>query len=59
MACSKKASKKTRPKHKAEPLTHEETMAKLSKRGRRDDHASGTDALTKRLPGSYESGKGR
>jgi len=53
------ARKKARKKHRAEPLTHEEAMAKLSKRGRRDDYASGTDALSKRLPGSYESSKGR
>ena len=49
---SKKRKKKRKP-------SYEENMAKLAKRGPRDAYASGTDALSRRVPGSYESGKRR
>jgi hypothetical protein len=50
---------KGRTKPRKKPPSYQENMAKLAKRGPRDDYPSGSDALSKRLPGSYESGKKR
>jgi len=57
-ACPKSPSRRSgsRKKPKKAP-SYQENMAKLAKRGARDDFASGTDALSRRVPGSFESGK--
>jgi hypothetical protein len=46
-------------KKRKKPPTYEENMAMLAKRGTRDAFPSSTDALSRRVPGSFESGQRR